>query len=694
MMVRNEAQIIRRCLESTLPLIDHVLIVDTGSTDGTQSAVQEFLQSANLSGEVIEEPWRDFAYNRSFALAKLRERTGIDYSLMMDADQVLVCDPGFDSLSFKSGLKYDLYDVKVSTGSVEYLLPQLASNKIDISYRGVLHEFRECPEGCSRGVAQGLLLREVQDSARNRNEHKYSDDAAILERALLIEPDPFLIARYTFYLAQSYRDAGEPEQAIKCYLERAKLGFWNEEVFFSLYSAARLKESLKHPEDEIIETYLEAYRVCPRRAEALHGAARFCRMTGRHDWGYKLAKKGLHLPCPRDGLFVEKWIYDFGLLDEFSALAFSSDHYVECLEACSRILGQERIPEDQRDRIRQNAHCAIEKLGTCSIQTNEISIDGRDTLAVAPVSQFSDVATAVSRPAVTTSRYAIITPYYRESRATLERCLNSVRRQSIHVDHIVIADGFPQQWIDDEPVRHITLDTAHSNFGDTPRGLGALMAVSEGYEGIGLLDADNWLAEHHVSKCLATAAEQPVGCEFVIARRFLMTPDGRQLNINYDGSPFDFIDTSCFFFLPGSYHALPHWVLIPKPLSPICDRMFYAALKNYKLRSALVEDPTVFYECLWSSVYQTAGLPVPPNAKPNVQVAPILSWLDSLTLEEMDLTNKRAGSVVRDTVNGMGHRAKRISRNAPCPCGSGKRYKHCHGVATDQSNNSMTPSPT
>jgi SEC-C motif-containing protein len=25
------------------------------------------------------------------------------------------------------------------------------------------------------------------------------------------------------------------------------------------------------------------------------------------------------------------------------------------------------------------------------------------------------------------------------------------------------------------------------------------------------------------------------------------------------------------------------------------------------------------------------------------------------------------------------------SRNAPCPCGSGKRYKHCHGVAAGES---------
>jgi hypothetical protein len=39
----------------------------------------------------------------------------------------------------------------------------------------------------------------------------------------------------------------------------------------------------------------------------------------------------------------------------------------------------------------------------------------------------------------------------------------------VHVDHIVIADGLPQDWINDEPVRHIKLDTSHNNFGNTPR---------------------------------------------------------------------------------------------------------------------------------------------------------------------------------------------------------------------------------
>ncbi len=26
----------------------------------------------------------------------------------------------------------------------------------------------------------------------------------------------------------------------------------------------------------------------------------------------------------------------------------------------------------------------------------------------------------------------------------------------------------------------------------------------------------------------------------------------------------------------------------------------------------------------------------------------------------------------------------RVSRNAPCPCGSGKKYKHCHGASQQE----------
>ncbi len=672
MIVRNEAHIMERCLASVLPLIDYVLIVDTGSSDGTQEVVRRYLENTGVPGEVVEEAWRDFAHNRSLALAKLREKPTIDYSLMIDADQVVNFDDGFDVAKFKAELDCDIYDLKVITGSVAYFLPQLASNKIEVVYRGVLHEFRECPEGCSRVIAEGLEINEIHDSARGQDAAKYQKDAAVLERALAVEKDPFLIARYKFYLAQCYRDAGQSDLALKNYLDRAELGFWDEEIFYSLYSAAKLMESLNYPEEEIVEAYRRAWRVCPKRIEAIHGLAQFYRKSGRHEQGYQLCRKYLYQPCPTSGLFIESWIFDYGLLDEFSVLAFWAGRYAESLAACARLLNEKKVPQGERIRIRQNACFAIEKLGEDT--SGGSFVDIAEDAAVRAVSSFANLATAVSRPSVTTSRFAIITPYYKENRKTLERCLQSVRTQSVHVDHIVIADGFPQPWIDDEPVRHFKLDTPHSDFGATARGLGALLAVSESYEGIGLLDADNWFAPDHVANCIELAARQKDPCDFVVARRHLMTPDENLLDVP-DEPVASLVDTSCYFFLPGSYPVLHHWVTIPRPLAPIGDRIFYAAAKAYGLRSAVLDQPTLFYETLWSANYVAAGLPVPANAKPTVDMTATSIWLDSLTSEQLDLVNKLAGSVIRAPVN----------RNAACPCGSGKRYKHCHGAITNRS---------
>src|SRR5262249_56221327 len=97
-------------------------------------------------------------------------------------------------------------------------------------------------------------------------------------------------SRYQFYLAQSYRDCGEKEKALQAYLKRAELGFWIEEVFMSLYSAAKLAEALRRPFDEVVATYLRAADTVPARIEALHGASRYCRLAGRFKDGYEIER--------------------------------------------------------------------------------------------------------------------------------------------------------------------------------------------------------------------------------------------------------------------------------------------------------------------------------------------------------------------------------------------------------------------
>jgi glycosyltransferase involved in cell wall biosynthesis len=363
MIVKNEAKVILRSLQSVRPLIDYVLIEDSASTDGTQRIIRDYLESEGLFGEIFDPPWQDFAHNRSIALARLREREDIDYAFIIDADDFIVFENGFNPTTFKEGLTADSYNVELRSGPIKYQRPQICSNRLEFRYRGVVHEFLEGPPGGhTTGTAKGFYIASTREGVRSSDPDKYREIAKILEQVLRREEDPSLRARYVFYLAESYRDSGQKEKAIATYLQRSELGFWAEEVFVSLYNAAKLQETLQRPFDEVIGTYLRACKAVPHRIEALHGAARFCRDAGRYAEGYEIAQRGLALREPVDGLFIESWIYQYGLLDEFAVNAYWAERYDESLEACARILRERNISSDVRERIKANSSFARNKL--------------------------------------------------------------------------------------------------------------------------------------------------------------------------------------------------------------------------------------------------------------------------------------------------------------------------------------------
>ena len=243
-------------------------------------------------------------------------------------------------------------------------------------------------------------------------------------------------------------------------------------------------------------------------------------------------------------------------------------------------------------------------------------------------------------------RYAIITPYHQEPQHWLERCIRSVREQTTAADHIMVADGLPQDWIDGTGVRHLRLDRAHGDFGNAARGLGAMVAVAEQYDGIGLLDADNWLEPGHVAACVATfdAASAGDGADYVIARRHLRRPDETILPIT-DEQVEQHVDTSCYFFFPGAYHLLPYFGIMPKALSAIGDRVFYDVLRHRGLRSATCTEITVNYHCLWQQAYLAAGEPPPAGAKPNIDADAVKAWFRALRPEEQRLIQRLSGIV-------------------------------------------------
>lgn len=343
MIVKDERHVIRRCLDSVRPFVDRWVIVDTGSTDGTQDAVREAMRG--VPGELHERPWRDFGHNRTEAL-RLAEGQG-DYLFFIDADEVLRAPAGFAW----PGLADDAYFVPVEYDNYLYARCALVSTRLQWRWVGALHEYlASTPEAVKQSLTQPTIVVS-HDGARSRDPQTYAKDIAILEKAVADDPHD---TRNAFYLAQSYRDAGQPERSLEAYLRRARMGGWEEERWFSLYQAARLMETTGRDAASVVQAYLATYEERPTRAEPLYQLARLHRERREFACAFLFAQRGLAIPLPRDLLFVERDVYEWRLLDEVGTAAYYVDALEDGRRAIERLLAQRCAPASERARIEAN----------------------------------------------------------------------------------------------------------------------------------------------------------------------------------------------------------------------------------------------------------------------------------------------------------------------------------------------------
>jgi len=244
-----------------------------------------------------------------------------------------------------------------------------------------------------------------------------------------------------------------------------------------------------------------------------------------------------------------------------------------------------------------------------------------------------------------TLRVAVITPYFKEPAGWLERCVESVKAQSHACTHLVIADGHPQDWLDHAGVRHIRLDRAHADFGNTPRAIGAQLAVSEGFDAVAFLDADNWYAPDHIEGCLETAKE--AGADYVVSLRELVREDGTALPFRpRQDETREHVDTSCFMILPGAFHTLPRWLMMPKPMSMLGDRYYLKSLRDEGLTEGRNPRRTVRYLCGWADVYRAVGERPPAFAKEGLDFGQVRNWLQALSPKEAARVRRLTGCEV------------------------------------------------
>jgi hypothetical protein len=227
MIVKNESKIIRRLLESVAPWIDSYCICDTGSTDDTMEVIQTFFESRQIPGRICQEPFRDFGYNRSFALKECEKmgpvaRKRVDrengdltqYALLLDADMVFWVNPTV--FPTKKALhqmlaKYEAMSILQGTDQFNYKNVRIVKCGIGASYWGVTHEYMQLPAAYASHMfaKHDVFIRDIGDGGAKAD--KFERDIRLLKQGLIESPDN---ARYTFYLANSLRDHGDTEEAI------------------------------------------------------------------------------------------------------------------------------------------------------------------------------------------------------------------------------------------------------------------------------------------------------------------------------------------------------------------------------------------------------------------------------------------------------------------------------------------------
>jgi hypothetical protein len=362
LIVKNEEKVIERCLKSTLNLISTYCICDTGSTDNTKEVITDFFKKHKISGVIHDTPWVNFGVNRSILLEKSREHCPDGYSFMIDADDVVygeIPDKSiFRATNPDGSRKYNSMLVTIKHDSIEHNRFHFFSNKTKWKYKGVLHEQRylEDEKECTIVIPNKFYISASTTGARSYDPKKYENDAKILQDEY-DKPDGSNDPRVIFYLAQSYKDAGNKIEAIKYYKERVILNDRNigydQEAYVSCHYLVELCNSI---EDKIYYAW-KGIEINPKRLEAPYFLLKYAR---EHNiWRQQIYSMCISITnrnIDSSYMFAITQIYEFSFDDELLIYAYYTKHFDDnrLIPVIERLSNYIKTHEFYKNRVLQN----------------------------------------------------------------------------------------------------------------------------------------------------------------------------------------------------------------------------------------------------------------------------------------------------------------------------------------------------
>lgn len=216
LIVRDEEESLGRCLASAVRAVDDIVVVDTGSRDGTMAVAKQ------AGARVFSLPWpEDFARARNYALEQARG----DWILVLDADEELQAKdiPVLRRLLWRQDV--EAYCVRIanyygSTAGPDFVTDnvcRLFRRRPEYRFRGIIHEqvidsIREQAGPDSIRFTDVTILHYGYLDPRVRAKKKSARNRRLLEQARRQDPaNPY----WQYALAVEDFQEGKYQEALK-----------------------------------------------------------------------------------------------------------------------------------------------------------------------------------------------------------------------------------------------------------------------------------------------------------------------------------------------------------------------------------------------------------------------------------------------------------------------------------------------
>jgi len=235
----------------------------------------------------------------------------------------------------------------------------------------------------------------------------------------------------------------------------------------------------------------------------------------------------------------------------------------------------------------------------------------------------------------------VITPFAGEPDNWLRKCCESVRKQesmlesrgfSVRMTHVVVGDGYKlPTWLGSlHGIVPVDVGVGLRDFGDTPRAIGSVIAISKRADIISFLDADNWFSSDHCVEVLA--AHQASSAPVVSATRSFYNFVGEPLEANcLTSNGKDFIDTNCLNLFGEACSLALKWCSIDPEEHAIDDRVIFDFVRQSGVVVQHIPVATVCYRATVASIYTDLGETPPKEAKNNDRISKAVRHFENRT---------------------------------------------------------------